>query len=455
MPRVRKKDTETAQELTRPEVVPAEHEFETPIATLEFHPGSTPPTTEELRECVEWLERDGLKQPLDVWPLGSSGYLVLDGRRRMTAANRLGWTQIRVRVRPFPTRPEADAFAVSANNQRRTETDYRKDEWATWLDAQGYESRVIGGMLREPASTVRNRLRIAKLPTGWRLTENGDGRYPRRVLQAASRYANRPEVLAYLEATGRLSEGPFADEIAGLVERWDARKRQKADEVGESESPRVEESGRVGQRPTASVTVEVEEAEVQDVSPDPAPTWVGLGPSPSPRLDKPATAASPEPAPAAAKPKPADAKQRAELLQKMRVEWLRGATLRSILHELSRSKKRLDQAFGRLLSEVLDRDAQEIVSPIVSFGAAAAVWLGMGGELSDVWRDHAGSTKTDAWRDFLAFHDEEELRDLCDQWNVAHAAYKKRDQVEQALTVAPRAFPPPPWLVGLGAKVDL
>ena len=70
----------------------------------------------EIAELASSMERDGLRQPIEICPNGE----ILDGHQRIAAARLLGWTSVECIVREeLATDEDRERYMIDANLHRR------------------------------------------------------------------------------------------------------------------------------------------------------------------------------------------------------------------------------------------------------------------------------------------------------------------------------------------------
>lgn len=146
-----------------------------PIEKLHDHPGNPDSTEPEIMEMVGWLKENGQDEPLDVRPLPEpiGHYQVLSGKRRLAAAQRLGWDSLQVRIRrDLDDEFNAVAFAARRNIERRTEGDLRKAHWiryqVTTLGMTVADAATTNGIAQGTASNLMGALELCDRFPYWR-----------------------------------------------------------------------------------------------------------------------------------------------------------------------------------------------------------------------------------------------------------------------------------------------
>lgn len=123
---------------------------------------------EELAELESSLRATGLLQPITVRPVGSDGFELIAGERRLRAATRLGWRTIPAVVKDIDDRT-ALTLALVENLQRADLNPLEEAEGYQRLVAEfGMTQQQVADVVGKDRSTVANMLRILALPASVR-----------------------------------------------------------------------------------------------------------------------------------------------------------------------------------------------------------------------------------------------------------------------------------------------
>ena len=115
-------------------------------------------------EIIASMRKNGQDEPIKIAQIEGGSYYLVGGRRRIKAARRLGWTQIRAVVREMPLAEAEIARALDnqfRSNNRLTDLEVIRDFLGRWPDAGIKTITAYTGL---KAGTVKRLLAIAKLP---------------------------------------------------------------------------------------------------------------------------------------------------------------------------------------------------------------------------------------------------------------------------------------------------
>lgn len=173
-----------------------------PLTQLVNHPANPDASAEEIAETAGWLKARGQEEPLVVRPIAepAGSYEVLAGKRRLAAAESLGWTEVDCRIRrDLDKDAEAVAFIAASNAQRHAETPIRQAKMIEAMFWRGYTLKQAGaiyGLQTEPA--VRNKLQLLKLPASWQ-QRIISGEISESAARCLVPYAEHPTLVAAIE----------------------------------------------------------------------------------------------------------------------------------------------------------------------------------------------------------------------------------------------------------------
>jgi ParB/RepB/Spo0J family partition protein len=134
-----------------------------PITSLAFSESQTPAPTEQL---VNSIHQSGLLVPVLVGPMSSGFYPVIDGRRRVLAARRLGIQDIPVVQVPAVEGTPPVVQAAIANAVRSHNLVAERDA-IRHLQTMGHDDHQIATILGMSYPTLRRRMRFGNLLPIW------------------------------------------------------------------------------------------------------------------------------------------------------------------------------------------------------------------------------------------------------------------------------------------------
>jgi ParB family chromosome partitioning protein len=120
---------------------------------------------QELADLESSLRTNGLLQPITVRPaVGSKGFELVAGERRLRAASRLGWTDIPALVRDIDDR-QLLTLALVENLQRSDLDPLEEAEgYQRLIDEFELTQQQVADVVGKDRSTVANMLRLLSLP---------------------------------------------------------------------------------------------------------------------------------------------------------------------------------------------------------------------------------------------------------------------------------------------------
>lgn len=137
------------------------------IPLEQIHPSPENPRQRltEIDELAVSIRENGLIQPLVVQRiLGTDGYRVVAGHRRLAAVKRLGWVKAPCIIRRDML-PDEELLAMLVENGQRAGLDPIEEARAfKRLEAQGMTHADIGRKIGRPQNYVSNRLVLIALP---------------------------------------------------------------------------------------------------------------------------------------------------------------------------------------------------------------------------------------------------------------------------------------------------
>lgn len=116
-----------------------------------------------VRSLVTSIAKHGLQAPVLVRPIDGGQYELIAGAHRLEAINRLGLANIPAIVRAVDDNGLLE-LAVIENTHRRNLLPFEEAGLMQKLRDRGFTSSEIGALLGKKDSTVRNKMRLLKLP---------------------------------------------------------------------------------------------------------------------------------------------------------------------------------------------------------------------------------------------------------------------------------------------------
>lgn len=131
-----------------------------PVADIQPSPNNPRRVFDGIAELAASMQEHGLLQPVVVRRIGSDGYELIAGHRRLEAARTLGWSEIAAAVRD-DSGEQAYILTLVENLQRE---DLSPQEEASALEVlvreRGWSTRQVGEAIKKSPMYVSRRLRV-------------------------------------------------------------------------------------------------------------------------------------------------------------------------------------------------------------------------------------------------------------------------------------------------------
>lgn len=240
--------------------MPAERLDHVVVALIDDDPDNRAVDVERIPGLAALLARDGLRDPLEIYPSGAGRFTVSAGHHRLAAVRSLGWVTVPARVVATPASDLERHARRCSSNWARVETRPADDaQELARLVAAGASIETLCEISSRNSLWVRNRLELAKVDPGCRWIAERHG-------------INWAIGLAGLPGHVQRALGRALEETRPSRARWEAlleRSRQRQRELEYEDAARPFEL--VGETWDADHGRYVAELGADDPAPAPAP----------------------------------------------------------------------------------------------------------------------------------------------------------------------------------------